>query len=196
MRELSPHFRYRVLPRLLIGGGSVLGVAAVAAVVLFVLPSHQADLKGKTTNQPAQIVESGNTGKTVPLDREATRVAQSFINAAVTRKDMATGWNLLGDCLPNGDPCLKKGLTRKAWMAGQSPIAPYPVEGGVKFKIDESHARDALLEVAAFPPRGNTAYKPQVFFLTLHRYGTGHKAPWKVVYWVPHATSVVPASAY
>jgi hypothetical protein len=192
MRELSPEFRYRTLPRILKVGGSIVGVGAVVGAILFVFPSH-GPKQDPVSNQPAQVVRDSSKLPKVQLDASATKVAQRFIETAVTRKDMATGWKLLGDCLP-GDPCLKQGLTRQAWMAGQSPIAPYPVEGGVKFKIDESHPRDAVLEVAAFPPAGNTAYKPQVFFLTLHRYGAGAQAPWKVVYWVPHATSLVPAA--
>src|SRR3954452_10289372 len=182
MRELSPDFRYRTLPRILKLGGAVLAVGGIVALALFAFPSHQADLKGKLSSQPADVVKQ-DSGKSVPLDQHATSVAQRFIQSAVTRKDMATGWSLLGDCL-SGQPCLKQGLSRQSWMAGQSPIAPYPVAGGVKFKIDESHQRDAVLEVAASPPAGNTLYKPQVFFLTLHRYGPGEKAPWKVVYWV------------
>jgi hypothetical protein len=194
MKEFSPHFRYRVLPRLVKGGVALAGVGAVVLVALFVLPSHHTDTQGKLSNTPAEVVQQGHS-RAVPLDKQATQVAQRWIETAVTRKDMATGWKLLGDCL-SGQPCLKQGLTRSAWMSGQSPVAPYPVEGGVKFKIDESYKRDAILEVAAFPPAGNTIYKPQVFYLTLHRYGSGDRAPWKVVYWVPHATSVVPAAAY
>jgi hypothetical protein len=192
MKELSPHFRYRVVPRLMKGGIALAGVAAVVLIAMFVLPSHNAPAD-KPSDKPAEVISS-TAQRTVPLDRAATRVAQQWVQTAVTRKDMATGWSLLGNCLA-GQPCLKQGLTRAAWMKGQSPVAPYPVQGGVKFKIDESYKRDAILEVATFPPAGNTVYKPQVFFLTLHRYGSD-TAPWKVVYWVPHAESVVPASSY
>lgn len=194
MKEFSPHFRYRVLPRLMKGGVALVGVVAVVLVGLFLLPSHNTNTKGKLSSKPAEVVQQGKQ-RSVPLDKQATQVAQRWIQTAVTRKDMATGWRLLGDSL-NGQPCLKQGLTRARWMSGQSPVAPYPVEGGVKFKIDESYKQDAILEVAAFPPAGNTVYKPQVFYLTLHRYGSGDKAPWKVVYWVPHAESVVPAASY
>ena len=61
---------------------------------------------------------------------------------------------------------------------GQHPRVYYPAEAieTATFKVDESYADEALLEVALLPKDG-AKVKPQIFFIGLKKAGKG-KGPW------------------
>ena len=84
--------------------------------------------------------------KKAPLPNEARKVAIRFIQTAVARENLEEAWELVG-------PNLRGGLTRAEWITGDNPVVPYPLDqlDVAPYKVDESFADSALLEVALLP---------------------------------------------
>jgi hypothetical protein len=137
------------------------------------------------SNIPTQVPKKE---KSVPLSREARRVAGRFILTAVARRDLGESWNLV-------DPTLRKGFTLAEWKTGNIPVVPYPVESidVTPFRVDYSYADRALLEIALLPKAG-TKVKPQLFFLRLRARETGQSRHWLVDYWIPRGSAPTPIS--
>ncbi len=148
----------------------------------------------QSRNEPKKVAETFSTRpaqdykepKKVPLSAEAKRVAVTFINTAVARKNLAEAWKIVG-------PGIRQGQSFKQWMTGNIAVVPYPV-GEVErapIKIDWSYPNDASLEIALLPKRGSKE-KPQVFHLGLKRMGSPKR--WVVNYWAPYAPPALPDS--
>jgi hypothetical protein len=183
----STSYRLRVLGPWL--GGLVLAAGVVAAIIA-VLPSHHAQpaaatapLTGATASKPAP------TPKTVPLGKDTTAVARTFVTTAVARKNLAAAWKI-------SDVNIRGGLTYKEWLTGNIPVVPYPVSSSAvaRFKIDYSYANVAGLEILLEPQAASTV-KPQVFFIRLKKVGGPGNTHWVVDTWVPHSTPLVPLGA-
>ncbi len=146
--------------------------------------------EGKSADAPLRNVppQIAKKEKTVPLSREARRVAGRFILTAVARRDLAESWTLV-------DPSLKQGFSLAQWKTGDIPVVPYPVDSidVTPFKVDYSYANRALLEIALIPKAG-TKVKPQLFFLRLRARGSGNDRRWLVDYWVPRGAALTPSS--
>lgn len=163
---------------------AVLAVGIVAFTAVYFRDAGT-PLAPVTTSAPLQIPKKE---KTVPLTREARRVAGRFILTAVARRNLAESWNLT-------DPTLKQGFTLAQWKTGEIPVVPYPV-GSLEeapFKVDYSYADRALLEVALLPKDGSKV-KPQLFFLRLRARGKGQDRRWLVDYWIPRGQALTPLS--
>jgi hypothetical protein len=135
------------------------------------------------SNEPAQVF---TPRKQVPLDVEARRVAGRFILTAVARENLGASYQLV-------HPELRQGLTKREWLTGNIPVVYYPAKEieTARFKVDESYADEAILEVALLPKEASKA-KPQVFFIGLKKAGEGAAARWQVYYWVPRAAPQIP----
>lgn len=122
--------------------------------------------------------------KQIPLDKEARRVAGRFILTAVAREDLAESYEL-------AHPELRQGLTKREWLTGNIPVVYYPAKAieTATFKVDESYADEAILEVALLP-KESAKVKPQIFFIGLKKAGNR----WRVNYWVPRAAPAVPSA--
>jgi hypothetical protein len=82
-------------------------------------------------------------------------------------------------------------------LTGNIPVVPYPLKSlaTARFKVDYSHANDALLEVALLPKAG-AKIKGQIFYLGLKRIrGPSGKRHWVVDSWVPRSSVLLPQSA-
>ncbi|MBA2296615.1 MAG: hypothetical protein H0W14_01085 [Actinobacteria bacterium] len=154
-------------------------VVGVAAVTIAYFGNTATVVQTPLSNEPAQVLTSRQQ---VPLDKQARRVAGRFILTAVARKNLGESYELT-------HPDLRQGLSRKDWLTGNIPVAPYPVEKieSATFKVDESYPDEAVLEVALLPPE-NAKLKPQIFFIGLKKNAVG----WQVAYWVPRASPLVP----
>ena len=130
---------------------------------------------------PAQVF---TPRKQIPLDKEARRVAGRFILTAVARENLAESYEL-------AHPELRQGLTRREWLTGNIPVVYYPAKAieTATFKVDESYADEAILEVALLP-KESAKVKPQIFFIGLKKAGNR----WRVNYWVPRAAPAVPSA--
>jgi hypothetical protein len=172
------HRQRRRLVWVLVGAA----VCGGLGLVLMLAPDKDAP-KQRLSNQPAQVEPPLVK---VPLAEEARRVAVRFIQTAVARQNLDEAWTLVG-------PNLRGGLSRAEWVTGANPVVPYPIDqlDVAPYKIDESYATTALLEVALLPRKG-AGVRAQVFFLGLRKLGTGERARWVVDNWVPRASAVVP----
>ncbi len=163
-----------------VGAGAV-AVAGVAA--LFAFGPNKDAAPEVFNNDPVQVPV---VQKKVPLTDDARKVAIRFIQTAVARENLEEAWDLVG-------PNLRGGLSRKEWITGDNPVVPYPLEvlDVAPYKVDESFADSALLEVALLPKEG-AGVKSQIFFLGLTRVGQGENARWLVDNWVPRGSALTP----
>lgn len=131
---------------------------------------------------PATPVAEVERRKSVPFDPKARQVVADFLTTAVPRKNLRRSWDLV-------HPEYKKGYTLKQWLTGTIPVQFYPT-GGVEvatFKIDESYADEAVIEVALLPRKG-VKIKGQIFFVGLKKY----EGKWLVNYFAPRSVIPVP----
>jgi hypothetical protein len=158
----------------------VAGLVAFGTVYIF---------DGDETVEVQEPVTTGeavtNTTPTnVALDPEARKVAGKFIITAVTREKLAESWKIT-------HPELRAGFTLEEWKGGDIPVQYYPADAIDKatFKINESYAGEAVLEVALLPKEGEEV-KPQIFYIGLKKMN----GKWLVYYWAPRSAIPVPAT--
>ena len=106
-------------------------------------------------------------------------MAQKFIKTAVARRNLDSAYDIVG-------PSIKQGMTRAEWNSGNIAVIPFPVDklDYAPFKVDYSHSRDVLMEVALLTKDGS-GIKGQTFFIGIKKFGTGDDARWLVDNWVP-----------
>lgn len=180
MRTMRPKW-YRSREWQLGVGALVLVLIGIGAIFAFG-PNKDAAPE-KFTNEPIDVPI---VQRKVPLPDEARKVAIRFIQTAVARSNLEEAWELVG-------PNLRGGMTRTEWITGNNPVVPYPINklDVAPYKIDESFAKSALLEVALLPTE-NAGVRSQVFFLGLAKVGTGENAHWVVDNWVPRGSALIP----
>ena len=103
--------------------GSLLGgLAVVIALIVVLIPSHQAPGQKATGSEgPAQLASVTPHARISSADRRAIDATlDKFFPAGVARKSPDTAWALAG-------PELKAGSTLADWRAGNSPIPNYPI---------------------------------------------------------------------
>ena len=162
------------------------GLILVAGVVAFTVAwvgDTGTSQETPLSNEPAQVF---TPRKQVPLDVEARKVAGRFILTAVARENLGASYELV-------HPELRQGLSKREWLTGNIPVVYYPAKEieTARFKVDESYADEAILEVALLPKEASKV-KPQVFFIGLKKAGKGAAARWQVNYWVPRAAPQIP----
>ena len=157
-------------------------VAGLAAFLVVFFGNTAAPVESKVTDKETGAAVVAGKQQSVVIDPEARKVAGEFILTAVARKNLARSYELT-------HPDLRQGLSLKEWETGNIPVQFYPADAidNATFKIDESHATDAVLEVALIPKAGETI-KPQIFYIGLKKVG-GH---WLVDYWAPRGSAAVP----
>ena len=160
----------RLLARRLIQGwaaplaGAVL-VAGIASYALVRLGSGGGTLQ----TLPVHV-----KSKLAPVER---RLALEFVHTAVARKNLARAWELAA-------PELKRGTTRKEWLAGTMRVVPYPVaQANVFVTVVSSYTDTARLDIT-FLPKPGTKAEPQTFALDLRKVD----GRWLASAWTPSAT--------
>ncbi len=156
-------------------------VAALAVGSIFLLPSPHTI--HETFSGPASVDTPGTTHVSLLEHRRIDATIDRFVIAALARGDLGTAWDLSG-------PDLRGTTSRADWIAGRTPVSPFPVAG------EEFHG---WTHVVAYPrsvtfdlliqPRagakvdgarvGATAFSVQV----IRRHGT-----WAVNRWYTQAT--------
>jgi hypothetical protein len=159
------------------------GLVLIAGIVAFSI-TYFGGGETKTQAVPRQVgpAQQPVTRKSVPFDPKARAVAGKFLQTAVPRKNLQASWAIT-------HPELRQDWTLKRWLTGDIPVQYYPT-GNVElatFKIDESYADEATIEVALLPRKG-VKIKPQIFFVGLKKY----KGKWMVNYFAPRSTIPVP----
>jgi hypothetical protein len=166
--------RRHLLPSLL------LLVAGVVAALVAWLGDTGTSQETPVSKTPAQVFTQR---KQVPLAPEARRVAGRFILTAVAREN-------LGESYALAHAELRQGLTRAEWLSGDIPVVFYPAAAidTATFKVDESYADEAILQVALVPKPSSDA-QPQVFYIGLKKTA----GRWQVHYWVPRGAPGLPS---
>ncbi len=144
---------------------------------------------GKTFDTPLSNTPAKDVSKvppTVKLPDDAKKVAREFILTAVARSNLTRAYQISG-------PLIRQGMSLKEWSKGAIPVVPYPADAidFAPMKVDYSYPKEALVEVALLPKKGEKI-KPQIFFLTLIKVGKGDRAHWVVNGWVPRGSPQVP----
>ena len=159
----------------------------IAGVVAFGITTLTGDDSKPAAQPQAQQQGAQATGdeprrKSVAFSPEAREVAAEFLQTAVPRKNLKRSWEIT-------HPEMRAGYTLKDWLTGTIPVQYYPTEGIdlATFKIDESYADEAVIEVALLPKKGSTV-KPQIFFVGLKK----HDGKWLVNYFAPRSAIAVP----
>jgi hypothetical protein len=171
--------------RITFWGGLAVLVAGVAAATIAFFGNTATKVVETKSNEPAQLLTQR---KQIPLAKETRRVAGRFLLTAVARKNLGESYEIT-------HPDLRQGLSKKEWLTGNIPVTYYPADqlDTATFKVDESYADEAILDVALLPKKG-VDFKPQIFFIGLKKVGNGASAEWKVHYWVPRVGIPVPNS--
>ena len=166
-------------------GGAVIVVGVSAFLITFY---GNTALSSEPETKVSGPVDRGvQTGKRVKISPEVQLVASRFIRTAVARRNLKAGWKLT-------HPELRSCGTYKQWLRGTSCVVYYPVDFSQPppFRVDESYARRAELEVVLTPRKGSGVTKPQLFFIGLKKVGKGANGRWLVYYWQPRSLPLVP----
>ena len=105
--------------RRLAWAGGALVVLGAAGVVIALAPGGKRLPPDRL--RPGTVVRPEREVTLTPaMRRGITDTLQQFVPAAVARRDPALAWSLAG-------PGLRGSTTRKAWLAGRTPVFPFPV---------------------------------------------------------------------
>jgi hypothetical protein len=143
---------------------------------------------GKSTATPLSNVPADDRSaipKTVKLPPGATRVARTFIETAVARKNLSQAYRLVTEQI-------RQGQSLESWKTGNIAVIPYPVDS-VKYapmKIDFSYANEAQIEIALLPKAGSKA-RSALFIMDMVK----RDGKWLVNSWVPRAAPMIPSDS-
>jgi hypothetical protein len=166
--------------------GFALIAGAVAFAVAYFGNESSSPAAPRVAAAPASSgAAAGDARKSIPFDPAAKQVAVRFLQTAVPRKRLREAWQI-------AHPELRQDWTLKRWLTGEIPVQYYPT-GDIElatFKIDESYAGEAVIEVALLPPT-TSDIKPQIFFVGLKKL----HGRWLVNYFAPRTGILVPSDA-
>jgi hypothetical protein len=179
----------RMQQRLVWISGAVLlvGIAVFLGVFLSRGSSRPANSSLATIASPPSSKTSAPKNPTVAPSADALKVARTFLETAVLRKNLDAAYPLVG-------PDLKGGLSRAQWRTGNIAVVPYPAVNAktAKFNITESHKNRLFAQVTLYPRKGSGVTKPLAFNLGVQRLG----GKWVVNYWLPEPQIKVRANPY
>ena len=163
------------------GAVLVIGIAAFLFVFLSRgTGSGQASSAQLSTvsSPPASTAQAAP--KKVAPSAAALKVARTFLETAVLRKNLDVAYGLVG-------PDLKGGMSLAQWEKGNIPVAVYPARDAktAKFVVESSHPNQLMLQVGLHPRKGS-GVKPLTFAVGLERVGgkNGKPAHWLVNYFM------------
>jgi len=113
---------------------------------------------------------------TVPPSASALKVARTFLETAVLRKNLAASYGLVG-------PDLKGGMSLAQWRKGSIPVQPYPAINvkTAKFTVLTSSKDELRLVVGPLVARKGSGIRPLAFYLNVDKLG----GRWLVNYFLP-----------
>jgi hypothetical protein len=151
--------------------------------------------RGSSQAAPVNIstIGSGPSSKSTPAAKHAKvspspaalKVARTFLETAVLRKNLDAAYGIVG-------PDLKGGMSLAQWRKGNIAVTPYPAMNAktAKFVITESHKNQLFAQVVLYPQKGSGVSKGLGFNLGVQRLG----GKWVVNYWLPEPTIKVLAN--
>lgn len=158
----------------------VLGAVGILVPLIFLGVHLSTPGSPENANGPEVSGAYLNTPKSVPFTaqkrRAVRRVLARFISTAVARKDVGSSWAVTG-------PSLRAGFTRRQWMSGEIPVAPYPASRhgqGAWDVVDYSYPKKVSLEVLVFP-KPHSGYSVATADVDVVK---GYDGRWRVDYWM------------
>ena len=161
----------------------VFGVGLIVFLSIFVFRGSSG-LHSPISNKPAQSVKPLVKA---PPDPQAYKVARTFMETAVLRKNLSVAYPLV-----NHD--LKGGMTLKQWDKGTIAVMPYPGENvkSAGFEVVDSYKTQMLL-IVDLVARPGTHVRPHLpFWIGLVRAHNKPNGHWLVNYWLPYWSPPVP----
>ena len=160
------------------GAVLVIGIAVFLGIFLSRGSSKPAPAGNLSTvsSAPPSTKPAAHTQK-VAASADALKVARTFLETAVLRKNLDAAYAIVG-------PDLKGGMSLAQWRKGSIAVVPYPAVNAktAKFHVTESHKNQLFAQVVLYPRKGSGVNKGLAFNLGVQRAG-GKK--WVVNYWLP-----------
>jgi hypothetical protein len=172
------------------GAVLVIGVAVFLGVFFSRGTSRPANVNLSTVSSaPPSATTPATKNPKVSPSAAAFKVARTFLETAVQRKNLDASYGLVG-------PDLKGGMSLAQWRKGNIAVVPYPAGNAktAKFVVTSSHKDRLMLQVVLTPRRGSHV-RPLAFFLGLDR-ASGKRERWVVNYWLPNYRIPIKANPY
>ena len=171
------------------GAVLVLGVAVFLGVYFSRGTSRPAaaDISTVSSAPPASTTPAAKNPRVAPSPG-ALKVARTFLETAVPRKNLDAAYGLVG---PNLKP---PGMSRAQWRKGNIAVAFYPAANAktAKLVVKSSHRNQLMLQVVLVARKGSGVH-PQSFTLGLDRLGG---KGWVANYWLPNYRIPIHANPY
>jgi hypothetical protein len=171
--------------RLLWVSGGVLGVGLIVFLSVFVFKGSPG-VQSPISTIPAQTVKKQIKA---PPDPKAFKVARTFIETAVLRKNLDAAYPIVNQEI-------KGGLTKKQWETGNIPVIGYPAGNSktASFEVLWSY-KTQLMTIVDLVAKPGAHVRPHLpFFLGLVRAGNKPNGKWLVNYFEADWSPPVPSS--
>jgi hypothetical protein len=138
-------------------------------------PSSNVNISTVSSQGPSSTKTAANNPR-VPAAAGALRVARTFLETAVLRKNLDTAYGIVG-------PDLKGGMSRAEWRKGNIPVQFVPAINAktAKLTVLTSHKDELMLVAGPLVSRKGSGIRPQAFYLNVDRLG----GRWLVNYFLP-----------
>lgn len=173
----------RAQRRIMLGSGTIFVVGLVVFLTLVVFPGSSS-IHSPISNTPAQHVKPLVPAKPT---KDAYKVARTFLETAVLRKNLDAAYSLVG-------PEIKGGMTRAEWDKGNIPVIPYPAQNAktTHFNVVWSYKTQLVFTVDLVAQPGARVRPHLAFWIGLRRAHGKPNGHWLVNYFQAYWTPPVP----
>jgi hypothetical protein len=176
----------RAQRRLIWISGGFFAVALIVFISIFVLRGSPGPTS-PISNKPAQTVKPQVKA---PPDPAAFKVARTFLETAVLRKNLDAAYPLVNDEI-------KGGMTKKQWETGNIAVMPYPAENAktTAFTVLWSY-KTQMMAVVDLVARPGSNVRPHLpFYVGLVRAHNKPGGRWLVNYFEADWTPPIPSNS-
>jgi hypothetical protein len=155
----------------------VVGVAVFLGVFFTRGTSQPAGVTNlSTVSSGPSSTKTATKNPTVAPSAAALKVARTFLETAVLRKNLDVSYRLVG-------PDLKGGMSLAQWRKGSIPVQPFPAINvkTAQFVVLTSSKNELRLSVGPLVARKGSGIRPLAFYLNVDRLG----GRWLVNYFLP-----------
>lgn len=176
----------RAQRRLIWISGGFFAIALIVFLSVFVLRGSPGPTS-PISNQPAQTVKPQVKA---PADPKAFKVARTFLETAVLRKNLDAAYPLVNDEI-------KGGMTKKQWDKGTIAVMPYPAENTktAAFTVLWSYKTQLMTVVDLVAAPGSNVRPHLPFYLGLVRAHNKPGGRWLVNYFQADWTPPIPSNS-
>jgi hypothetical protein len=175
----------RAQRRLIWISGGVFGIGLIVFLSVFVLRGSP----GPTSPLSTLPAQTAPKQVKAPPDPKAFKVARTFIETAVLRKNLDAAYPIVNQEI-------KGGLTKKQWETGNIPVIGYPANNAktAAFEVVWSYKTQLMTIVDLVARRGSHVRPHLPFFLGLVRAHNKPNGKWLVNYFEADWAPPIPSS--